>query len=255
MGRIHYQLKKRLYRLKAYRRKGFGVHSPFVFHLITNVIEVKLAYYAFHELSAYRKKVLSILKTELKNKISEKVVAAKYTNEMQFVKSSEAMDRLQFRLLNFWHSKQAAYFGSGIGFSLSYLAKVDSRVNISWFDRGEYFTRNSDELLKNQLGIRNYQEVEYESFSTENSEFDFVVFSANTNPLVLDDMIKNKHRFLNRKCMVLVQNPHKNETIELFWKKMKQAEDFSVSLDLFHLGILIAREGMFKQDYVRKYRF
>ena len=46
-----------LYRSIRYR-KGFGVHSPFVFDLITKVIEEKCPYYSFQDIELLRKKML-----------------------------------------------------------------------------------------------------------------------------------------------------------------------------------------------------
>ena len=42
-----------LYRGIRYR-KGFGVHSPFVFNLITKVIEERCQYYSFYDIELIR---------------------------------------------------------------------------------------------------------------------------------------------------------------------------------------------------------
>ena len=46
-----------LYRGIRYR-KGFGVHSPFVFNLITKVIEEQCPYYSFGDIELIRKQLL-----------------------------------------------------------------------------------------------------------------------------------------------------------------------------------------------------
>jgi predicted O-methyltransferase YrrM len=43
---------------KLFCRKGYGVHSPFAFHLITRVIEERCPYYFYHELAAARRQLL-----------------------------------------------------------------------------------------------------------------------------------------------------------------------------------------------------
>lgn len=255
MGRIHYKLKKRLYRLKAFRRKGFGVHSPFIFHLIVNVIEAKLSYYAFGQLFPYRKIVVNALKSKIEVRDIGKDLAKKYKEEIQNIKSSESLDRLLFRLMNFWRPKKSAYFGDGVGFSLAYMAKLDSRNEVLWLDRGEVFGEYSDDLFQNYMGIKNYKSVSYSNILEEKPDFDFLVFSENTSEEILSGFVNNSERMLANNCMIVIQNPHSNDAVNLFWNQMKKAELISVSLDLFHMGILILREGMQKQDYVRKYRF
>jgi len=255
MGRIHYKLKKRFYRLKAFRRKGFGVHSPFAFHLIVNVIEAKLSYYAFGQLLPYRKIVMNALKSKIEVSDIGRDLANKYKEEIQNIKASESLDRLLFRLMNFWQPKRSAYFGDGVGFSLAYMAKLDSRNDISWLGRGDVFREYSDDLLKNYIGIKNYKSVNFSNILAKEPEFDFFVFSENTSEEILSDFICNSERILTTNCMIIIQNPHRNDAINLFWNQMKTGELNSVSLDLFHMGILILRHGMQKQDYVRKYRF
>ena len=39
-------------------RKGYGVHSPFVFNLITKVIEERCSYYSFYDIELIRKQLL-----------------------------------------------------------------------------------------------------------------------------------------------------------------------------------------------------
>lgn len=46
-----------LYRGIRYRR-GYGVHSPFVFNLITKVIEERCSYYSFYDIELIRKQLL-----------------------------------------------------------------------------------------------------------------------------------------------------------------------------------------------------
>ena len=45
-----------LYRCLRYR-KGYGVHSPFVYNLITKVIEEKCSYYSFYDIELLRREL------------------------------------------------------------------------------------------------------------------------------------------------------------------------------------------------------
>ena len=255
MRRIPYQLKKRLYRLKAYRRKAYGISSSFTSDLIINVIEAKLHYYAFSKLLAYRIVIEKLLKEGISDRTLNELSKQRFRQELELIKNSESIDRLQFRLMNFWHPKNPAYFGDGMGLSLAYLTRFDSRILVSWFDRGEEFKKQSDDLLQKQMRIKNFVVKQYSNLVEENEKIDFAVLSANTNPDILHDIVRNKSEFFSANCMILVQYPHQNKAIEMFYEEMKESKFISLSLDLFYLGILIAKENLPKQDYARKYRF
>lgn len=80
------QLKSYLrYRLKARHRRGFGVHSPFVFDFLNFVIFEKNHYYAYEKISAFYQK-----------------------NNAPF---SEKYARLLFRLMNFSSAKNVVEIG------------------------------------------------------------------------------------------------------------------------------------------------
>ena len=63
------------------KRCGYGVHSPFAFDLITNVIYEKTSYYAYRQLAMQRKRMNE-------------------NNQMMKRDSLEKVDRLLFRLVN-----------------------------------------------------------------------------------------------------------------------------------------------------------
>ena len=89
-----------LYRSIRYR-KGFGVHSPFVFNLITKVIEEKCSYYSFYDIG--KRKTRSISEIVKRESIRPKHGA------------------LLFRLANYFKSKNILQIGTTMGLSTLYL--------------------------------------------------------------------------------------------------------------------------------------
>jgi len=255
MSRIQYRLKKRLYRLKAYRRKGFGIHSPYTFYLITSVIEAKLHYYAFAKLQFHRKKAIELLKSKLKITSADKSVHLKFKQEIKRLKDGESIDRLVFRLLNFSKAKTPVYFGSDFGYTASYMAKVDSRNKITKVGKTEGLKSIFDQIIHEELKISNLENLNFNQLKDSLPKFDFVVVSDSTSAEVLNYLEKNDNKILTNECFLIVLNMYKTERLESFWLKMREKEHYRVGFDLFHMGILIAKEGMQKQNYTRKYRF
>ena len=58
MAHRFYNLKGKIrYRLKARHHHGFGIHSPYLFHLITSVLQEQYPYYYFGGIESLRKEL------------------------------------------------------------------------------------------------------------------------------------------------------------------------------------------------------
>ena len=246
MSNIRYHLKKRLYQLKAYRRKGFGIHSPFVFHLVTNVIEPKLQFYAFSDLRKKRFLLIDFLKHRLKrDKLSAE--EKKLTRfEIRNLKSSEKMDRFIFRLMHSKKSKSPLYIGDGIAYTSFYLCAYDSRNTVVRIGDAFRMKEISDIISVSNIRFNKL----YHGISS-----DFVVISGQVSFQHVDDFKQNFTKYLTKDSYVVIKDIHKIPQLNSCWERLKADPFFSVSLDLFYLGILIARDGMSRQHFVRKYRF
>jgi len=246
MPRIKYQLKKRFTRLISKHYRGFGIHSPYTFHLVRNVIEAKTHYYPFHQLDRQCKKLLSLLKGKFNQESLCEDECLWIKSEYTHLKESTRRHRLLFRLLNFTNPKKVAFIGDDSGMNLTFLAKVDSRRKVHSLG-SRLFARNLSGSLLRDYGISN---VSFSTFKDdENQNFDFVQISRTVNDDVLIEFENNLDRYLNTECFLIVEDISKQEGKRLLWERLKKLERFSVSLDLFDVGILFSRKGMKKQDH------
>lgn len=78
---------------------------------------------------------------------------------------------------------------------------------------------------------------------------DFVHISRTVDSSVLSEFEMNIETYLNQEAFLVIENINKDEARNAFWNRMKQSNFFNVSLDLFDVGILIARKGLKKQDH------
>ena len=116
-----------LYRSIRYRR-GFGVHSPFVFNLITKVIEERCQYYSFHDIELIRRQLL-FQKGEItypdrrqKGKMRSRPIGRIVEREAIRPKHGA----LLFRLANYFRSKHILQLGPSMGLSTLYLTSYAS---------------------------------------------------------------------------------------------------------------------------------
>jgi len=111
-----------LYRSIRYR-KGFGVHSPFVFNLITKVIEEKCSYYSFYDIELLRKQLLfkegEITYPDRQNKGKRKTRSISEIVKRESIRPKHGA--LLFRLANYFKSKNILQIGTTMGLSTLYL--------------------------------------------------------------------------------------------------------------------------------------
>ncbi|MGQ1908346.1 hypothetical protein ACT3CE_01025 [Marinifilum sp. RC60d5] len=244
-----------MHRLKAYRRKGFGIHSPYTFYLVTNVIEAKLHYYAFAKLKNQRKAAIKLMKALVKKQDTDSTIKSTLQQELKRLSSGESVDRLIFRLLNFSKAKFPMYIGRDIAYTAAYMAMVDSRNKIKKVETYSQLENIADEIVWNSLKINNVLKGSINRFSVAKEKSDFVVVSDTCSAKDLEYLLENYKNILTESCFLIVLNMYKTESMEKVWLQLKEKQMFRISLDLFHVGVLISRKGMQKQNYKRKYRF
>ena len=111
-----------LYRCLRYR-KGYGVHSPFVYNLITKVIEEKCSYYSFYDIELlrrelyYREEVVTCPDRQHPGRTKQRQVGEIVYREA--IKASHGA--LLFRLVNYFKSRHILQLGPNMGLSTLYL--------------------------------------------------------------------------------------------------------------------------------------
>lgn len=95
------------YGLQARYYKGHGVHSPFVYHLVTDIIEGSYPYYCFDEIED--------LRMTLKPKPRRRCLPKKYA-------------QIFFRMINYFQPKYVVEFGHGDGITAQYLTQASSKA-------------------------------------------------------------------------------------------------------------------------------
>jgi len=190
--------------------------------------------------------MLSILKEKLNKEALCEEERLWYETEYTHLKDSTKLHRLLFRLLNFINPKNVAFIGDDSGQNLAYLAKVDSRRKVHCLG-SRVFARSFTSPILSDSGILN---VVFSALNSEmNQAFDFVQISRTISARALFEFENNLDRYLNTECFLIVEDISKQEEMRLLWERLKRQERFSVSLDLFDVGILFSRKGMKKQDY------
>lgn len=215
---------------KLKHRKGYGVHSPFAYTIITEVIEEKLPYYAYRRMQRTFGK---------DTPISFKVAC------------------LLLRLANRFRCRNVAEVGCDGGYSILPLILTDSRLHVHSLATTEVAQQASDRLawLPNRL-----QQVSFMADVTEyeaHQPFDMIII--NSNPFAsaagampdADTMLVEwvlSHSTDN--TVIFVHGIQARHRLEKFWDQLCDRDDVSITMDLYDYGLSILKPRFFKQHYI-----
>ena len=187
-------------------RRGYGVHSPSDFFLITSVMYESLPYYAYDRL-----------------KMSSSTKALPHYREK--------VNRLLFRLVNYFRTDTLVEVGTGNGDAIRYMKDARTSmtsVSIKGEDREETLRSLKKELEK--LGKLDFLHIAFTPYYNEVFEVAFP--------------------YLHEASCVVVGDIYASEERKLWWKELTgNDERVRISFDLYDIGLLLFEEKRFKQNY------
>ncbi len=247
------------YLATARHYKGFGIHSPFVFHLVSELIYGRYSYYAFTKIEAIRSALL-----RERHKIDagtfgapSKTGKSKQQQVKQVVKGGSLppkYGRLLFRLINHFGLKNILELGTGVGMSTIYFAmpSLQSRV---WSIEGN---RDKAKVAKELFGYHKINHINViEGRFNEvlpgvlcgMPSVDFVFFDGDhrREPTIeyFNACVKRAHN----NTLFVFDDIHWSREMESAWGEIIRHPSVTVSIDLFRLGLVFFRKECLKQHY------
>jgi len=247
MSKIIFWCKYLIYNLFAKHQNGHGVHSPFLYELLTEVIEQPHSYYAYFDisdlkLSLYFSKKFKPLK--IKELINESI--------------DEKYGELLFRLVNFFKPPNILEFGTSLGISTLYLASPsrDSQIISVEKDaeRLKIAKQNFSKLKKTNISVINndFEKSLPEIFAKTNI-LDFVLFDGNHSGEEMLNLFLKCLQNIDNQSIFVFTDIHMDSEKEKYWKKIIENSEVTLSVDLFFLGIIFFKKELSKQHFTIKF--
>jgi predicted O-methyltransferase YrrM len=256
-GIVSLSLKYLHHRLVSGHRNGHGIHSPYLYDLIRNVVfnragtEVQEEILLWHRRLKKRDAYLEIhdhgagsrITTEKRRKVSAMV---------KYASVSAKQGALLYRLCSWYRPELVLEFGSGLGVSTAYLAAGSKNTGIITVEGSPEKHAFAVENFPGRLCDR----VEFIQGNFDD-HFEMLLQRAGERTVVFIDgdhtyqsTIEKVSAFLNKKLqdtMIILDDIYWSDDMERAWKECLVDERVDVSLDLFHLGILIKRPAIVRQ--------
>ena len=252
------------YYFTASNGKGYGIHSPFVFHFITKILNDKTHYPEYDVIESLRQ---TLLKDETKlnvedygagssiNKSNQRAISSIAKNAVKQKKYSQ----LLFRMIKEYKPKTILELGTSLGITTSYLALANDRSHVTTMEGSKAIATVANENFK-ILKLQNVKLIEgnfddkLSSVLSPLSSIDLAFIDGNHRKEPTENYFHQLLSKANNDSVFIFDDIHWSKEMEDAWQTIKANEKVRCSIDLFFIGIIFFRnEFKEKQDF--KIRF
>ncbi|MFC4230868.1 hypothetical protein ACFOW1_03125 [Parasediminibacterium paludis] len=196
------------YLLTAANGKGHGIHSPFVFKFVVDVLNDERYFYAFETIE-------SIVNTDL--------------NDKKF-------NRLLFRIANYYQPNNILVIDETLGITTSYVALANTNASVSSY----FFHEKNIEKVKTVMSKFKIDHHYFVDIIPMMKAYDLVYIYAQ-NDLQLNNVLKQALSFLHPQSILIIHNIHSSKEIEARWLQLQTHTAVTLTIDLFQIGLVFFR--------------
>jgi hypothetical protein len=239
----------------ARHRRGFGIHSPWLFRLITEVIENKKRLQEYKIIDLQRIRLTELIKqreAELKlNPFFDHLLKSSgRRNLLKAIEVSSKYGKLIMRLVNDLKPGSVAIVGPSFGLNILYAALNELKITVNYYKPANY----PDEICKETLidaGVQNvkYLDIEYDVSNGE----EFVFINSAFNPDMAEKLTGLIIESANVHTVLIISGIHESLQIEAVWNHFIKSAKVRISLDLFEIGIAIFSSRFQKEHFILRF--
>ncbi len=252
------------YYITASSGKGHGIHSPFVFDFITNVLNDNRNFYCYKTIELLRKK----LKQNDTVLTIEDFGAGTHTKQFrQRSVSSVAgsalkapkFGQLLFRMVNHYQPSTILELGTSLGITTSYLACANFNANVITLEGAPAIASIAEANFDRQR-LQNIQLVTGNFNSTlpdvvkNLSIIDFAFVDGNHRREPTLNYFYQLLQKSNDQSIFIFDDIHWSPDMEEAWQVIRSHSAVTLSIDLFFIGVIFFRkENKAKQHFVIRF--
>ena len=252
------------YYFTAANGKGHGVHSPYVFELITKVLNDDRHFYAYDAVESLRTSLLanttaitiedfgagSRVKKTNRRKVSDIAVSAL---------KPKKFGQLLFRIANHYSPSTIVELGTSLGITTAYFASADKKAKVITMEGAKEVA---------ELAVENFKTLELENIEMIRGNFDITLPEAIRKAGNIDlAFVDGNHRYeptlryfrqllpaMHNSSMLIFDDIHWSAEMEKAWEEIKAHDAVTLSIDLFFIGIILFRkENKVKEHFTIRF--
>lgn len=241
----------------------YDIHSPFLYDLVTFVLEDHRFYPAYHEIEQMKKGLLgkrdpvSVTDYGAGSKADKKNIRS-IRSITKHSSKPKKYGRLLYRLSRYLEPQTILELGTAMGVSSAYLAKGSPESYLTTLEG----CPNISEIARNNLNSLGLKQSEVvtghfddtlPSFLKKQPQVDLIFIDGNHKELptlsYFEQCVANT---VNTSCIIL-DDIHWTEEMEKAWQRIQEHPAVTLSIDLFFMGLVFFRKELTKQHFVIRF--
>jgi predicted O-methyltransferase YrrM len=261
-----FQLAKKYvhYFLTASSGKGHGIHSPFVFDFVKNVLTDKQSYPAYHAIEQIRKKLIAdSAEIEVEDfgagssviKTNKRVVGAIAASSLK----SKKYAQLLYRIIKYYKPETIVELGTSFGITTAYLASANPISKV-------YTCEGSDAIAS--IAKQNFEMLHLKNVALATGDFNdtlspllskiqsvnFAFVDGNHRKVPTEHYFNQLLSHTVPASILVFDDIHWNAEMEEAWKTIRQHPQVILTIDLFFIGIAFFNPDInHKQDFIIRF--
>ncbi len=239
-----------------------GLHSPFVFDFASKVLLDKTDFPEYKLLHDGRKALLADFLDYANSDLYAKTLVGK---PCQFAiqieefkrqgKQAFGRQKLLFRISNYLKPNNILDIGTNNGLNTLAFGLGNLQAKIVGITNCEA----SAEIVEKNLYLIGIKEVQIKIQDTDQqsetsdfkfNNFDLIFFSRNNSDAFILEKIEKHIEGLNENSLIIFEAIYRSKEMTKAWKQIKNHPKVSLSMDLYHFGLIFLKSGIIKQHFV-----
>lgn len=240
-------------------KSKYSIHSPFVYDFVTKGLEPSIPVEYSQKLNAFRNDLLDDITII---EVSDFGAGSKVFNSNQrkisdiakYAGISKTKAKLLQKIINYFKPPIILELGTSVGISSAAMSIVASFAKIISIEgcpqtaskAKEYFQKHQLKNIALKIG-------EFSNLLPElckKNTFDLVYFDGNHQKKATLDYFNITLQSIHNDSLFIFDDIHWSTEMEEAWGSIKENPKVTLSIDLFHIGIIFFRKEQVKQDFI-----
>jgi len=251
------------FRINSKPRGGHGIHSPFVYDLYTQCIDLNSKSEDFTRIETIRETMLKN-KTAIpqsgfgagsKNLKKGKVTIGDITKQTSI---PPYMGQLLFSLVRYFKPDTIIELGTSLGISTLYLAAGYRSSKVISIEGDEAIATKANENI-NKLGFNDVSvicgdfDTQIHSILNKVEKIGIVFIDGNHTEEATMRYYKLFSERSNNETLIIFDDIRWSDGMQKAWNNICEDKNVSISIDLFNCGLVFFRKGIVKQHFTLRY--